>query len=83
MCYIDEFGGLTEAIYNCEYAYVKPEFRKTKAAYLLYHNAYNYSKELGLNVVTNGRVENGVSKMMKKHFDLQQQFINFERVNNG
>ena len=83
MSYVDSFNGLTQSIYNCEIAYVKPTYRKTRAAYMLYKNGYNMSKELGLNIHTNGRISNGVSKMMKKHFDLEEQFINFEGVNNG
>lgn len=81
--YVDNFNGLTEDIYNCEIAYVKPEYRKTRAAYLLYKNGYNMSIELGLNIHTNGRVCNGVSDMIKKHFNLEEQFINFEGVYNG
>ena len=83
MSYIDEFNGLTRPIYTCEIAYVKPSHRKTRAAYMLYKNGYNMGKELGLNIHTNGRVSNGVAKMMKKHFELEEQFINFEGVHNG
>ena len=83
MCYVDEFDGLTSKIYTCEIAYVKPEYRKTRAAYMLYKNGYNMAKELGLNINTSGRVENGVSNLMKKHFNLKEKFVNFEGVNNG
>jgi hypothetical protein len=83
MSYIDEFNGLTEPIYTCEVAYVKPEHRKSRAAYMLYKNGYNVGMELGMNINTSGRVVNGVSSMMKKHFNLEEQFINFEGVNDG
>lgn len=83
MCYLDSFNNLTEPVYNAECAYVKPEYRKTRAAYILFKNGYNYAKEKNLNLVTNGRIENGVADMMKKHFKLEEQFINFERINNG
>lgn len=83
LCYKDDCGGLTETVYTCDYCYIKEEFRKTRAAYMLYTNGYNYAKESKLNLVTNGRVENGVSKMMNKHFDLTSMFINYERNNNG
>lgn len=83
MCYLDEFNGLTERVYTCEYAYVKPEYRNSRAAYMLYNNAYSYGKEKGLNIVTNGRIQNGVSNMMAKHFDLKEQFINYEGISNG
>lgn len=79
LSYIDEFNGLTNPIYTCEYAFVKPKYRKSRAAYLLYNNGSNVAKELNLNLVSNGRVENGVSNMMEKHFNLESKFINFER----
>lgn len=82
-CYIDEFDYLTESVYNCEYAYVKPEYRKTRAAYMLYKNGSSTAKELGLNLVSNGRIENGVDNMMEKHFNLQRKFTNFEGKYNG
>lgn len=82
MAYIDEFGGLTEAVYNAEAAYVKPEHRKSKAGYLLFNNAYNYAKEIGLRVITNGKIDNGVSDMMSKHFNIEPRAINYERITN-
>jgi len=83
LCFVDDFNGLTEPIYNCDIAYVKPEYRKTRAAYLLYHNAYNIAKELGLNIHSQGRIENGVKDMMIKHFNLKEKFTVLEGVNNG
>ena len=81
ICYKDNFDNLTEPVYNCETCYIKPEYRNTKASYLLYHNGSQMAKDLGLNLVTNGRIENGTSKMMEKHFSLKAEFINFERRN--
>lgn len=81
--YIDDCGGLTEEVYTCDYCYIKEEFRSSRAAYMLYTNGYRYSQELGLNLVTNGRVENGVDKMIEKHFNLTSMFINYEGKNNG
>lgn len=78
-CYIDEFDCLTESVYNCEYAYVKPAYRNTRAAYMLFKNGSSKANDLGLNLVTNGRIENGVDNMMEKHFNLQRRFTNFER----
>lgn len=79
LCYVDNFNSLTSSIYNCEYAYVKPKYRKGRSAYMLYKNGDKVAKELGLNLFTNGRVENGVSDMIEKHFNLNKKFINFER----
>ena len=61
-------NGLTKPFYQCEIAYVKPKYRKTRASYLLYNNAVNYAKENNLLIVTNSRIENGVSDMVQKHF---------------
>ena len=83
MCFIDEFNGLTNPIYICEICYIKPEYRKTKAGYMLYNNGESMANELGLNILANGRVENGVDKMIEKHFNLQSMFINYERKYNG
>jgi len=78
LCYIDEFNGITEPVYQCELAYVKPHKRKSRAAYLMYNNAYKYSKEIGLKVVSHGRVENNADSMMMKHFDLVKTFTTLE-----
>lgn len=79
MAYVDEYGGLTEPFYNGEIAYVKPEFRHSKAVYLLYNNVVEVAKEMNLLIVANGRVENGIDAMIKKHFKATPMFINFER----
>lgn len=83
MAYYDDFGGLTEPFYNGEIAYVKPEYRKSKAAYLLYNNVVEVAKEKNLLLVANGRIENGIDTMIKKHFKATPMFINFERKPNG
>lgn len=80
LCYIDNMNGLTEDIYNAEVCYVKPEYRNTRASYMLYHNGSNMAKDLGLNLYVNGRIDNGVSKMIEKHFNLESTFINYERI---
>ena len=77
-CFIDDMNGLTEPIYNADICYVKEKYRNTRAGYLLYHNGYNMAKELNLTLVANARVENGVDKMIEKHFDLERMFINYE-----
>lgn len=80
MCHIDDNGCLTEQTYCGEIAYVKPEYRKTRAAYLLYKNAVEYASEKGLTWVSSSRVENGVSDMVKKHFDCKEMFISLEGI---
>lgn len=79
LSYKDFNNGLTEPIYFGEIAYVKPEYRKTRAAYLLYKNGSEYAKEQNLTVVTNALATTGVSDMIQKHFSCKQMFINLER----
>lgn len=50
---------IIEPYYFGDLAYVKPEFRKTKCAYLLYNNVVNYGKELGLKVEARAFIGNG------------------------
>ena len=80
LAYIDDNSGLTNPIYNGVIAYVKPEHRKTRAAYLLYKNVSERAKELKLTLMANGLVTNGVSEMIGKHFDCKEMFMNFERT---
>ena len=82
LSYIDLNGGMTEKIYNGVIAYVKPEYRKTRAAYLLYKNVSDYAKEQELTLMANGLATNGVSDMIRKHFSAEEMFINFERKYN-
>ena len=78
LCHVDDMLGLTETVYDCEMAYVKPEYRKGRAAYLMYKNAYAYAKEKGLTITSLGRIENGVDDMMIKHFNLKPMFTLLE-----
>ena len=78
LCFVDDFYGLTESIYNCELCYVKPDYRNTRASYLLYNNGFSVAKELGLNISSSGRIENNVDKLMEKHFNLKPKFTNME-----
>ena len=78
LCFIDDFNGLTEPIYNCGIAYVKPAYRNTRASYLLYNNGYAKAKELNMSVYSSARLENNVDKLMSKHFNLQPKFMNME-----
>lgn len=74
MCYKDDLGGITEPVYQCEVCFVKPEYRKSRAAFLLYKNAYAYAKEQRLLVSCNARLENRVDEMIEKHFKLTPTF---------
>lgn len=74
LAYIDDMKGITEPVYQGDMCYVKPEYRKGRAAYMLYKNVYNYGKEQGLLVTSNGRIENGIDQMVIKHFNAKPTF---------
>lgn len=75
MSYIDNMGGLTEPVYQGEIAYVKPEYRKTRASYLLYSNVVQFAEESGIKLVSRSRIENGIDKMIKKHYNVVAKYI--------
>lgn len=79
MSYIDTYYGLTEPLYRGELAYVKPKYRRGKAAYLLYNNIVSKAKELGLIIVSHSRIENKVDKMVEKHFNAVPKYTVIER----
>ena len=79
VAYIDDYKGLTEPIYFGDICYIKEEYRKTRAGYKLYNNVVNVAKDLGLNIVANGRIENGIDKMIEKHFKPTKTFNTYER----
>lgn len=82
MCRIDNLSNLTEDVYVCDYCYVKEDYRNTRASYMLYKNGYNYAIENNLQLVVSGRINNGVSNMIEKHFNLKEKFKLYEGVNN-
>lgn len=77
--YYTENNGLTEPYIMGEICYVKPEFRNSRAAYLLYNNCVEYAKENKLPLTANGRIENGVNKLIEKHFRVTPTYITFEK----
>lgn len=51
--------GVVEPYYYGDIAYVKPEFRKGRSAYLLYNNGVNYAKKEGLPIIAKAYVGGG------------------------
>ena len=76
--YIDNNNGITEPVYMGEIAYTKPKYRKGRASYMLYNNVVEYAKQLGMTLVSFSRVENGVDKMVNKHFSPVKTYQQFE-----
>ena len=79
MSYVDANGGLTEPLYQGVIAYVKPDYRNTRAAYLIYKNVSDVANEKKLTLVSSCLVSNGVSDMVQKHFQCEEMFISLER----
>jgi len=78
MSYVNDTRGLTESIYQCEYCYVDKEYRNTRASHLLYNNAFNKGKDLGLMVSVTNSIDNGMSDMVEKHFGHSPKFTIME-----
>ena len=57
---------IVEPYYFGDIAYIKPEFRKSRAAYMLYNNVVNYGKELGLKVEARAFIGNGNANKIDK-----------------
>lgn len=78
LAYVENIG-VVEPYYYGDIAYIKPKYRKTRAAYMLYNNVVNYGKELGLKVEARAFVGNGnknnVDKIQSKFG--KQEFIHF------
>ena len=51
--------GIIEPYYHGDIAYIKPEHRKSRAAYLLYNNVIEMGKQLGLRVIAKAFVGDG------------------------
>jgi len=58
LAYVEDIG-VVEPYYFGDIAYVKPEYRKTKAAYLLYNNVIGWGKKLGYKVQAKAYVGGG------------------------
>lgn len=58
LAYMEDIG-VVEPYYYGDIAYVKPKYRKTKAAYLLYNNVVQFGKSLGVRVIAKAYVGGG------------------------
>ena len=74
---------IVEPYYMGDIAYVKPEYRKTRCAYLLYNNVVDYGKRIGLKVRAKAYVGNGnIDKVDKLQARFgTQQFTEFMTEN--
>lgn len=58
LSYIEDIA-IVEPYYMGDIAYIKPQFRKSRAAYLLYNNVVDYGKRIGMKVQAKAFVGNG------------------------
>lgn len=65
MGYIEDIGFI-EPYYKGEIAYVKPEFRKTRCAYMLYNNLAKYAEQQGLHIISSAYVGDGNQDQVDK-----------------
>lgn len=65
LAYVEDLQ-IVEPYYYGDIAYVKPEYRKGRCAYLLYNNVVNYGKELGLKVEAKAFIGNGNQNKVDK-----------------
>lgn len=70
LAYVEDIG-IIDPYYYGDVAYVKEEYRKTKAAYLLYNNVVKYGKSLGMKVIAKAFVGNGNKNRVDK---IQEKF---------
>lgn len=76
---VNDNNGLIKPVYMGETIYVKPEYRKTKAAYLLYKNVSSRAKDKKMSLVANGDIDGGSASILRKHFNFKETTITFER----
>lgn len=65
LAYMEDIS-VVEPYYYGDIAYVKPEYRKTRAAYLLYNNVVQYGKSLGVRVIAKAYVGDGNKNKVDK-----------------
>jgi len=80
LAYVQDIG-IIEPYYMGEIAYVKPEYRKGRTAYLLYNNGVQYADKQGLPLVAKAFVGDGgrdrVEKIQSKFGKLR--FVEYHR----
>lgn len=76
---IDQNRGLTEPVYFGEICYVKPQFRKTKCAYLLYNNGSEIAQKLGIALCANAFISEDKVQKIQSKFGMKPTYQTMER----
>lgn len=69
-------GGSTETVIDAEISYVKPQYRKSRAAYLLYKEGLKYAVHMGMGVMSTSNPDS--APIMKKRYNAELTFSHFE-----
>jgi hypothetical protein len=80
LCYMDSMGGAVEDYYQGEIIYIKPEYRKGRSAYLIYHTAMIMADKYNMILATNASDVTESSHISKKLG--QQIYTHYERIPN-
>ena len=73
----DNVQGVTETVYHADIAYVKPEYQKTRAGYLMYMDIVNWSIQNGFVLQTSAIPETGADDIIEKRFNSNLRFRTF------
>ena len=82
MSYTDNSSGTLDTIYQTIIVYVKPEYRKSRAAYLMYKNVSDLANEKKISHASTGSIVTGGADIIEKHFGCKKVFTIFERTYN-
>lgn len=80
LCYYDSLGGIVEDFYNMECVYIKEQYRKSRALYLIVMTAINYCDKMGLILSGNASDVTESSKISSKYGI--KLFTKYERIPN-
>lgn len=69
-------GGATETVLDAEISFVKEEYRKSRAAYLLYKEGLKYAIFMGMGVMSTSNPDS--APIMKKRYNSELTFAHFE-----
>lgn len=69
-------GGLTETLLDAEISYVKVEYRKSRAAYLIYKDGFDYALSMNMGMMSTSNIES--SPIVGKRFGAENTFLHWE-----
>jgi len=80
MCHIEDIR-IVEPYIKGELLYIKPEYRKGRSAYLLYHNTLELAKNMNMPIISSGHVgEDKANKILAKFGQpLFEEYVRFPK----